>query len=105
MIYVNNAEKSSSNWSTPDFMPLKASGVPGCVHGRWCWGPTGDPLSPGVGSVQVTIVELADTGSHGHATCHLQQVSLPGVSINHNAPGCHVLFSEVEGLCVGRDHT
>lgn len=98
MIYVNNAEKSSSNWSTPDFMPLKASGVPGCVHGA------GDPLSPGVGSVQVTIVELADTGSHGHATCHLQQVSLPGVSINHNAPGCHVLFSEV-GLCVGRDHT
>lgn len=70
-----------------------------------CWGPTGDPLSPGVGSVQVTIVEIADTGSHRHATCLPQQVSLPGVSINHNAPGCHVLFSEVEGLCVGRDHT
>lgn len=60
-------------------------------------------LSPGVGTVQVTVLELADTGRRGHTTCYPQQSDWN----QHKSQifRGQVLFSKVGGLFVGRDHT
>lgn len=59
-------------------------------------------LSPWVGTVQVTILELAGTGRHGHTTCCPQQPDW-GQHRSQLFRG-RVLFSEVGGLFVARDH-